>query len=272
MLHKFTSFSALLFSYVNTKLIFVLLDCLYMVLLDDIGDYWSKRAKCFSESVNGNMNGGSAEVWRNRITDHFDMSIPKRILDIGTGPGFFPMLLSGYGHEITAVDYSDVMLEKARSNCKERGCKVEFIQMDAHALEFQDESFDLVISRNLIWNLERPKEAYREWTRVLRSNGTMMIFDANHYLHLFDEKYADSRHASENEDVVIGGVDTSIMRDIAKDLPLSKERRPQWDFNALVEIGMTNITVKFDKNDTLFIDDQGSRMCLPDSFMIYAIK
>ena len=40
--------------------------------------------------------------------------------------------------------------------------------MDAQALEFEDESFDVIISRNLTWNLPHPEMAYKEWLRVLK--------------------------------------------------------------------------------------------------------
>ena len=243
-----------------------------MKLLDDIGDYWSKRSECFSESINKSVDGESADVWRAKVTKNFDISSPKRILDIGTGPGFFPIILNGYGHDITAIDYSEGMLEKARSNCEERCCEAKFMQMDAHNLDFQNHSFDLILSRNLIWNLEKPKVAYREWMRVLRPGGTMMIFDGNHYLYLFDEEYADSRHASENDNAVIGGVDVRIMRDIAKGLPLSKERRPQWDINVLMESGATSIKVEFDKDDTICVDSPEGKVHLPDNFMICVVK
>ena len=49
--------------------------------------------------------------------------------------------------------------------------------MDAQALEFEDESFDVIISRNLTWNLEKPWQAYREWYRVLKPGGHIMILE-----------------------------------------------------------------------------------------------
>ena len=39
-----------------------------------------------------------------------------KILDIGTGPGFFPMILSEAGYTVAAVDYTEEMLEKAKEN------------------------------------------------------------------------------------------------------------------------------------------------------------
>ena len=42
-----------------------------------------------------------------------------------------------------------------------------FLVMDAEKLEFEDASFDMVISRNLTWTLPHAEEAYQEWKRVL---------------------------------------------------------------------------------------------------------
>ena len=50
------------------------------------------------------------------------------------------------------------------------------------------DSFDLIVSRNVIWNLEYPKEALAEWARVLAPGGRMVYFDANWYLYLYDEE------------------------------------------------------------------------------------
>ncbi|SPZ01220.1 methyltransferase [Proteus mirabilis] len=56
-------------------------------------------------------------------------------------------------------------------------------------LPFGDEQFDLVVSRNVTWNLKSPCEAYQEWFRVLKPGGSLINFDANWYLHLFDDEY-----------------------------------------------------------------------------------
>ena len=51
--------------------------------------------------------------------------------------------------------------------------------MNAEALCFEDSSFDIVISRNLTWNLPDPDKAYAEWTRILKSGGLLLNYDAN---------------------------------------------------------------------------------------------
>ena len=243
-------------------------------LLEDIRDYWTQRAEGYSNNIIDDLESGRAEHWLKIIKKHVPSTEPLKILDIGTGPGFFPILMGREGHEVTAVDYTEAMLAEAERNCKNYQVSAHFSKMDAHNLEFADNSFDLILSRNLIWDLENPRKAYREWLRVLKPNGKMMVFDGNHYLHLYDEGYAQAEKIEQKEikHRYIGNVDTNIIKNIAKELPLSKERHPQWDVNTLIEMGVQSIQVDTDGRDSYQIEQQGELLYLPFSFLICATK
>lgn len=72
-----------------------------------------------------------------------------QILDVGTGTGYFAILLSQIGHQVTGIDLTDAMLKEARDNAALYQVPPTFQQMDAQKLAFLDQSFDVVISRNL---------------------------------------------------------------------------------------------------------------------------
>ena len=121
------------------------------------------------------------------------------------------------------------------------------MEMNAEALDFPDESYDAVISRNLTWNLPHPGKAYAEWTRVLKPGGLLLNFDANWYAFLFDKEaqaaYEKDRTASAEQGIwdqnLSGeGEDFNVMDDIARRLPLSGVRRPVWDLQQLSELGL----------------------------------
>ena len=80
------------------------------------------------------------------------------------------------------------MLMEAKKNAGEAADRIRFLEMNAEALDFEDAAFDVVISRNLTWNLPHPDAAYAEWARVLKPGGLLLNFDANWYAYLFDEK------------------------------------------------------------------------------------
>lgn len=104
--------------------------------------------------------------------------------------------------------------------------------MDAQNLEFEDDVFDVVISRNLTWNLKDPKRAYEEWCRVLKPGGKLLNFDANWYGYLYDEEkrlsYEEDRKSVESEHLDDHYLCTDIdrMEKIALQMPLSSINRP----------------------------------------------
>lgn len=229
-------------------------------LLDEIESYWSTRTEGYSEVNEKELKGMQKKAWLKTLESGFlekklsdNDKEQLRILDIGTGPGFFPMILAEAGYHVTAVDYTPGMLEKAAENAAkfigEKSSNIEFKRMDAQALEFEDESFDVIISRNLTWNLPHPDQAYGEWLRVLKKGGKLLNFDANWYGYLYDDK---KREAYENDrrNVEKGSLDdhylcTDIdrMEKIALQVPLSETKRPGWDVKVLEELKAEKIEV-----------------------------
>lgn len=241
--------------------------------LDEIGVYWTKRAEGYSEDISESIDSGRSKHWLNIMKEQFDGDRKLRILDIGTGPGFFPVILGREGHDVTGIDYSPGMLEQASENCRKYGVDAKLLRMDAQHLDFEDEEFDVVVSRNVVWNLEDPLGAYREWLRVLKDGGKMMVFDGNHYLYLYDREFREAGGGRESEGhPLIKGVDPNIIKEIAKSLPLSRERRPQWDLDNLIELGVQKVLIETDGRDSFVIEKDGKTVYLPFSFFICATK
>ena len=222
-------------------------------LLKDIENYWTNRAEGYSDQNKAELASDQKNAWRDVICEHMPDKEKKdiKILDIGTGPGFFPIMLAQNGYKVNAVDYTPEMLVKAKENAGELNEHITFARMDAKNLEFEDDTFDIIVSRNLTWVLEEPDEAYREWYRVLRKGGKMLNFDANWYRYLYDDKrraeyeadrakvakssYKDANHAK--------GVDMEKMTEIALQVPLSALDRPVWDRKVLTDIGFSGVTI-----------------------------
>ena len=220
-------------------------------LLQEIASYWGTRAEGYSEVNEKELAGSQREAWLHVLEEQFPEKEEMKILDIGTGPGFFPMILSEAGYTVTAVDYTEEMLEKAKENLgkytKYGLERVTLQRMDAQNLEFADETFDVVISRNLTWNLEKPEQAYQEWMRVLKPGGVLLNFDANWYGYLYDEEkkeaYEADRKKVEEQQLDDHYLCTDIdrMENIARQVPLSAMERPAWDTKVLESLGICSI-------------------------------
>ena len=156
-------------------------------LLKNIQSYWDMRAGGFSDASMEERKTEPGERWENIFKN--SLKTGCHVLDDGCGAGFFTTLLASMGFQVTAVDYSTKMLEEVRRNLETEGLKAELHQMDVQSLEFADNSFDAVVSRNVFWNLEHADKAYEEAYRVLKKDGILILEDGNYYRRFFSDKY-----------------------------------------------------------------------------------
>ena len=212
--------------------------------------YWNYRAPSYSQSNIEELNNFKRDAWLKILLSNAPKKEKLKVLDVGAGPGLFSILMSLAGHEVTAVDISSEMIENAKENAKQYDVNINFVQVDGINLPFEDKSFDYIISRNVLWNLEYPKEALQEWKRLLNDDGYVLYFDANQYLHLFDEEQNKRFNQDmRNMEKIFGYKEEKTqevknLEEIAKKLVLSKEERPAWDIKALKECGYNFIKVE----------------------------
>ena len=219
-------------------------------ILSENKAYWTGRAAGYSEVNQTELETAQRKKWSDCLQAEIARQFPGiaaaqlRVLEVGTGPGFFAILLRELGYEVTAIDLTPAMLAEAKKNAGDIADSIHFMEMNAEALRFEDASFDVVISRNLTWNLPHPDAAYAEWVRVLRPGGLLLNFDANWYAYLFDEKaqaaYDQDRINSAEQGVWDQNVGENfdVMEDIARRVPLSSIRRPAWDLTQLRGLGL----------------------------------
>ena len=249
-------------------------------LLDEIESYWSTRTEGYSEVNHKELAGTQKNAWLKVLTSQFPDKPREeiRILDIGTGPGFFPVILAEAGYHVDAVDYTEGMLEKAKENAGDLCRNIRFWRMDAQKLDFEDNTFDVVISRNLTWNLEHPDVAYREWVRVLKVGGRLLNFDANWYGYLYEEEqrkaYENDRKNVENNSLDDHYLCTDIerMERIALQVPLSKISRPQWDVKTLREAGLLGIRTDTEIWKTVWSEEERLNYQSTPMFMVTGVK
>ena len=212
--------------------------------------YWTMRSASYSAQHRGELEGEQCAAWRRELEGRVASAFPDRrpdglrVLDIGSGPGFFSILFAQMGCRVTGIDYTDSMLAEARCNACAQGCRVEFLRMNAEALGFADGTFDVVVSRNLTWNLPHPERALAEWARVLAPGGLLLNYDANWYAYLHDAELlcaheadrANAARAHLRDRTQLG--EPAAMEAIAATAPLTFAQRPDWDVRVLAGLGL----------------------------------
>ena len=143
---------------------------------EQVAAHWGRRAPGFDDGHSIHTPAERA-AW-DRI---FDLALPRRgpldALDAGCGTGFLSFELAARGHRVTGVDFAPAMLAQARRKAAECAVLVRFEEADAEQLPFPGGSFDLAISRHVLWTLPHPEAAIDEWIRVLRPGGRLVVVD-----------------------------------------------------------------------------------------------
>ena len=151
-------------------------------MLKSISAYWTSSAASYNQVIR-NQFGSPRTVafWQSLLAAELGDRAGQQVLDVGTGPGFFSILLSRMGHRVTAIDASEGMIQRAQSNFREYGCSVHAYVGDAADLSSEaDDSYDVIVSRDVVWTLPDPERAYAEWHRILKPGGKLIIFDGNY--------------------------------------------------------------------------------------------
>jgi len=102
-----------------------------------------------------------------------------RILEVGVGTGINASLYPSHCH-VTGIDLSASMLDKARERVARQELRnIRLLEMDAAALTFADNSFDIVYAPYLVSVVPDPVHVVKEMRRVCRPGGRIIIL--NHF-------------------------------------------------------------------------------------------
>ena len=148
---------------------------------------------------------------------------PGRALDVACGEGRNAVWLAERGWQVTAVDFSEVALEKAARLAAGRGVEVEWVLADVLEYEVERRAFDLVAV--LYLQLPRPEldEALRRAADAVAPSGTLVVI--GHDTTNLVDGYGGPKDASvlfTPEDVVaaLEGLDVERAEKLRRTVPL----------------------------------------------------
>lgn len=239
-------------------------------LTENMHTYWQERSKTFGFDAEFMLNvQGKIKPFLTEET--------KKVLDVGTGTGVIAAACAELGLDVTAIDLCSEMIKRAEKNLADIGLSAKFMETQADELPFDDDSFDIVINRNLTWALEEPEKVLRQWKRVLRPGGLLIYFDANQYYYYYNEEDRKNREkmiemtGKAHEERSKEKVDYSLCNDTAYYLPLSKLNRPtEWDDIVLPKEGFAIIKEDIDYPQNLL--PLGIAKGWSTQFMIVAVN
>ena len=151
----------------------------------DLGKDPSRVSGMFDEVAAGYdrtntvLSLGQDKLWRIATTRAVAPKPGQRILDLAAGTGASSVALARSGAEVTAGDFSPGMISEGR---RRHGHvpNVTFVQADAMALPFADDSFDAVTISFGLRNVNDPRLALREMLRVTAPGGRLVVCEFSH--------------------------------------------------------------------------------------------
>ena len=108
------------------------------MLNDEIKDYWEGESYVYSDIIKKSLDDEGKNAWADLVLGNAPKKEKLEILDVGTGPGFFPVLLGEKGHHVTGIDITENMIRRAAENISAAGVKADLAVMDCQNIQYHD--------------------------------------------------------------------------------------------------------------------------------------
>ncbi|MGE3818691.1 MAG: class I SAM-dependent methyltransferase [Isosphaeraceae bacterium] len=142
----------------------------YYEMTEDVVD---RRRERFLSHIAGALPRGEAIARR----------LPREgnVLEVGCGTGGLLVAAARRGRDVTGVEIASRWLVVARRRLSDHGLRVPLLVAEAERLPWPDASFACVVADSLIEHLDDPSIAFREWVRVLKPGGTLLLWSPNRF-------------------------------------------------------------------------------------------
>lgn len=201
-----------------------------------IADYWTGRVEKFEALRLDELNSPMRGRWLDELHRYLPPGRALDILDIGTGTGFFSLLLAAEGHRVTGIDLTGEMIRGARRTAALLGLNPVFRVMDAEQPELEPDSFDAIVTRNLTTFLPNLPGAYAKWRGLLREGGMLINFDGDYYYDRSDAPLPEN-HAHRD----LTAAQNEAYARISDEMRAVQRPRPAWDLELLATAGYREI-------------------------------
>ncbi|MFZ2004602.1 MAG: class I SAM-dependent methyltransferase [Stellaceae bacterium] len=168
------------------------------IVKQNVAAHWGKRAAHFDQDFGHSIaTAPERAAWDRVIGLAVGGNSAVEALDVGCGTGFLSLELAARGHHVSGIDFAPEMLARAKAKAAAAGVQIRFEHADAENLPFSPASFDLVITRHVLWTLPHPEAAISEWIRVLRPGGRLAVIDGQSLVAPGEEQAASARRSTE---------------------------------------------------------------------------
>jgi SAM-dependent methyltransferase len=141
-------------------------------------DSWDAQAARFDDEPDHGLRDPLVrDAWRGLLRSVLP-PIPARVADLGCGTGTLSLLLAEDGYAVDGVDFSPEMVRRAAAKAGSFP-GTSFVIGDADDPPLDDGSYDVVLSRHVLWALPDPAAAVARWARLLTAGGRLVLVEGS---------------------------------------------------------------------------------------------
>ncbi len=212
---------------------------------EEIALRWNESSTNYDKQYSHGMKSKAEEIQWKKFLKQVVGEEKKYILDVGSGTGFLSILLGELGHICEGIDISEGMMAVAKEKAKEKGLDIKFTFGDAENLSMKDNTYDVIINRHILWTLPNPEKAIKEWKRVLKPGGKLIIIDGDwFYKRTVTDKLKISLgkfliSITESQD----GHKGTYSKDVQEKLPMMKDENARNLHKLVKDVGLKDIKI-----------------------------
>ena len=145
--------------------------------LDAVRALWDAEAATFdAEPDHGLLSHDTRLAWWTVLSGLLPPP-PARIADLGSGTGSVALLLAEHGYQVSGMDLSPLMVQRATAKAADAGLWVDFTVGDAAEPTLEPGGYDVVFARHVVWALPDPEVALRRWADLLAPAGRLVLIE-----------------------------------------------------------------------------------------------
>ncbi len=146
--------------------------------LEDRIAQWDAEATTYDEAADhGLADPDVREAWRSLLLAAIPPP-PARVAELGCGTGTLALLLAEEGCRVDGLDFAPEMVVRARAKLSGfPGVTVE--QGDAFEPPLPTATYDVVLSRHVLWAMPEPAVALQRWIRLLAPGGRLVLIEGS---------------------------------------------------------------------------------------------
>lgn len=147
-------------------------------MTEDARSLWDAEAETFDDAADHGLRAPDVRrAWANLLLPLID-GRGLQVADLGCGTGTLSLLLASEGgHFVSGVDFSAEMIRRAREKCDRTVPRPAFTVADAADPPLPAGSFDVVLSRHVLWAMPDPAVALRNWIELLTPSGMLTLIE-----------------------------------------------------------------------------------------------